>query len=325
MEPIDGVVQHYAWGDPSFIPATLGRDPDGRPWAELWLGTHPAGPSTLRDGRPLAAMTGDLPYLLKLLAAAEPLSLQTHPDAEQARDGFARGIYSDDRPKPELLRALTPFEALCGVRPLAATMALLDELGLGDTDLARRLTTDGPAPVIRSVYDASLDLEIRRTVVEACAGRRHPTAVWISRLADIHPHDPSVVVALLLNHVSLRPGEALRLDAGTVHAYLSGAGVELMGASDNVVRAGFTTKPVDVDELLRIADLGESPNPVLPVARRHDLPAAGVALVELEPREEHLAVGHELVLGLDGVTGYLAPGERYVASAASFVVTPIRR
>jgi mannose-6-phosphate isomerase len=81
VEPIDGVVQHYAWGDTTFIPDLLGAEPDGRPWAELWLGTHPAGPSTLRDGRPLAEVSGRLPYLLKVLAAAEPLSMQTHPDA----------------------------------------------------------------------------------------------------------------------------------------------------------------------------------------------------------------------------------------------------
>ena len=105
MQDVKGVVQHYAWGDPTFIPTLLGVEPDGRPWAELWLGTHPNGPSHLGDGRPLSELTGDLPYLLKVLAAAQPLSLQTHPNAEQARR----------RSRPRLLRRPQP-EAGAAVR-----------------------------------------------------------------------------------------------------------------------------------------------------------------------------------------------------------------
>ena len=114
---------------------------DGRPWAELWLGTHPNGPATLADGRPLADVTGPLPYLLKVLAAAEPLSLQAHPSREQARAGFAAGRYPDPEPKPELLYALTPFEALCGVRPVDATLELLGELDADDLATTLRPTT----------------------------------------------------------------------------------------------------------------------------------------------------------------------------------------
>ena len=132
VQRVHGVVQRYAWGDPVFIPSLLGVEPDGEPWAELWIGTHPSGAATLDDGRPLRDLTGELPYLLKVLAAAEPLSLQAHPDAEQARDGFERGVYSDPNAKPELLCALTEFDALCGIRPVEATIALLDELGLAE-------------------------------------------------------------------------------------------------------------------------------------------------------------------------------------------------
>ena len=103
VQRVQGFVQHYAWGDTRFSPELLGQDVDGRPWAELWLGTHANGSATLADGRPLSEVTGELPYLLKVLSAAQPLSLQTHPDAQQALDGFARGVYPDDRPKPELL------------------------------------------------------------------------------------------------------------------------------------------------------------------------------------------------------------------------------
>ena len=114
---IVGPVQHYAWGDPTFIPSLQGREPDGRPCAEWWLGTHPNGPASFEDGTELRSVTGDLPYLLKVLAAAEPLSLQAHPTADQAVDGHRRGVYPDANAKPELLCALTRFEALCGMRP----------------------------------------------------------------------------------------------------------------------------------------------------------------------------------------------------------------
>src|SRR4051794_6062880 len=111
VQSVTGIVQHYAWGDHEFIPRLLGRAPDGRPWAELWLGTHPNGPALLADGRPLLEVTGPLPYLLKVLAAAEPLSLQAHPSRAQAVAGYDAGRYPDPEPKPELLCALTPFTA----------------------------------------------------------------------------------------------------------------------------------------------------------------------------------------------------------------------
>ena len=111
---------------------SLGVEPDGRPWAELWLGTHVNGPATLAGGRPLADVTGPLPFLLKVLAAAEPLSLQTHPDRGRAESGFVAGRYPDPEAKPELLCAVTPFEAFCGVRPVDGTLDLLAELGADD-------------------------------------------------------------------------------------------------------------------------------------------------------------------------------------------------
>ena len=124
MRAVHGTARHYDWGDTTFIPDLLGLPADGRPWAEWWVGTHPSAPSTLDDGSPLAATTGSLPWLLKVLSAAQPLSMQTHPDAEAARRGFQTGVFSDPNPKPELLVALTSFSALCGVRPIDATVAL---------------------------------------------------------------------------------------------------------------------------------------------------------------------------------------------------------
>lgn len=318
MQRVDGFVQHYAWGDPAFIPHLLGVECDGTPWAELWLGTHPNGPATLADGTALVDVTGPLPYLLKVLAAAEPLSMQTHPDADQARDGHARGIYPDDQPKPELLCALTPFEALCGIRPIPATLALLDELGLAADPLRRTLADDGPGAVLAGLFRGALD---PAPAVAACTASARREAHWVRELHRRYPGDPSVAVALLLNLVELAPGQALRLDAGNVHAYLCGAGVELMGTSDNVVRAGLTAKHVDLDELLRIVDPTPLEFPVLPDARSYPLPAAGVALERLEPGDRHVAAIHELAVELDGTCWYLAPGDEYAPRRSAYVVT----
>jgi len=303
VQPIRGAVQHYAWGDPLFIPALLGVEPDGEPWAELWLGTHPNGPSSLADGRALAEVTGPLPYLLKVLAAAEPLSMQTHPSRSQAEAGHAEGRYADALAKPELLRALTPFEALCGVRPVDDTVALLDELGV--TELGAALRADGPGAAMEALYRDGID---PAPVVDACRASTRPEAVWVVRLDDRYPGDPSVAVTLLLNLVHLAPGESIALGPGNLHAYLAGAGIELMGASDNVVRGGLTTKPVDVDDLLAIVDPTPLAEPVVPSGHELRLPGTNITLLTLEGPTERVATTHELVVTTAGLTGYLAPG-----------------
>jgi mannose-6-phosphate isomerase len=311
-----GEVQHYAWGDREFIPRLRGIEPDGRPWAEWWLGTHPAAPSRLADGRPLAEVTGPLPYLLKVLAAAEPLSLQTHPTAQQARACFARGVLPDDAAKPELLCALTDFEALCGLRPAAATLALLDDLGVGD--LAAAVTSGGPAVALRALYRGTVD---PAPVVAACEHSERPEARWVRRLNASYPGDPSVAATLLLNHARLLPGEAIHLGAGNLHAYLEGAGIEVMGASDNVVRAGLTVKPVDVELLLEIVDPTPLEEPVLPATGRYPLPEIGVVLVRVDAGRRHRSVGHELAVDLDGGAWYLPPGDVVSPAVTTYVVT----
>ena len=186
MQPVDGVVQHYAWGDHDFIPRLLGTEPDGRPWAELWLGTHPNGPTTIA-GRPLAEITGPLPYLLKVLAAAEPLSLQAHPTREQAIAGFAAGRYPDDQPKPELLMALTPFSALCGVRSIDATLALLAE-HRGDRVGNDRRTGRGRRGDARPLPRSDRDRADHRERVTAHGGRRRR---WCARWPPVTPVMPA--------------------------------------------------------------------------------------------------------------------------------------
>jgi mannose-6-phosphate isomerase len=305
VQPIRGTVQHYAWGDPEFIPHFLGAAPDGRPWAELWLGTHQNGPARLVGGPDLADLTGPLPFLLKILAAAEPLSLQAHPSAEQARAGFAAGRYPDPDPKPELLCALTEFEAFCGVRPLDATLTLLAEVGAAE--LAETVRDGGAGGALAALYHGGIHVE---PIVDGCRASERPEARWVTQLAARYPGDPSVAATLLLNLVRLQPGQAIQLGAGTLHAYLGGAGIELMGASDNVVRGGLTAKPVDVDDLLAVLDASPLAEPELPPASEYPLAGTSIRLLQLEGPTTHDATGHELVITSDGATGYLPPGDR---------------
>jgi mannose-6-phosphate isomerase len=318
VQRVEGVVHHYPWGDPAFIPQLVGVEPDGRPWAELWLGTHPNGPARLGDGTALADVTGELPYLLKVLAAAAPLSLQTHPDADQARSGYDRGIFVDPYPKPELLCALTPFSAFCGFRAIEPTLELLADLGADRLEAV--VSSHGPGAALTGLYTGAID---HRPVISACDTSDRPEAEWVRHLAALHPDDPSVAVTLLLNLVVLQPGQALRFDAGNLHAYLHGAGIELMSASDNVVRGGMTSKPVDVDLLLEIVDATPIDHPALPDSTHYELPAAGVVLRRYGRGEAHVAGGHELAVDLAGGTWYLRPGERFVADEFTYVVGEI--
>ncbi len=319
--PVEGVVQHYAWGDLTFIPELLGVTADGQPWAELWLGTHPNGPTKTAAGQALSELTGDLPYLLKVLAAAEPLSLQVHPTASQAVDGFARGVYPDDRAKPELLCALTRFDALCGVRPVGATLTLLGSIGADG--LASMLRSNGVGATIEAIYRGQFDPQ---PTIVACERSARVEAQLVTTLANRYPGDASAIVTLLLNRVTLQPGEAIHLTAGNLHAYLGGAGIELMGSSDNVVRGGLTVKEVDIDELLHVLDPTPLAQPVMPDASRtgrYRLPEAGCTLVRIEPGRTHTSTGHELTVGLDGRTLYLPPGATLGPSAVTYVVTSV--
>jgi mannose-6-phosphate isomerase len=316
MFEVHGVVQHYDWGVTESIPQLLGATPDGRPWAELWLGTHPRGPATLDDGRALSTLTGDLGYLLKVLAAARPLSLQTHPDAEGARRGYDRGVFGDPYPKPELLMAITPVTALCGVRPVERTMALLDDIGVND--LAALLRANGPGTALEAVYRDEIDIA---AAIGACRGHSSDEARWVVTLDAMYPGEASVVATLLLNLVEVPPGAALRLDAGNLHAYLRGAGIELMGASDNVVRGGLTSKEVDVDLLLATVDPTPLDNPVLASAARFELPAAGVALERWEAGEGRTATMWEIGISDNGVAIVLEPGEAAITTVDTWIVS----
>ncbi len=288
-------IQSYAWGSPTAIPALLGTPSTGAPQAELWIGAHPSAPS-LADGGPLDALIAEhpqallgsasvarfgprLPFLLKVLAAARPLSLQAHPSRAQALAGFAREnaaqvplgaphrTYKDDNHKPELLCAVTPFRALCGFRAAAQTADLLAALKL--ESLRSTLAAHGLQALFRQVMTMPRAAAgtLVDDVVTACrsrppAGFEAECANAVSLAAE-YPGDVGVIGALLLNLVHLQPGEALALGAGNLHAYLEGTGIEVMANSDNVLRGGLTPKHVDVPELLRVLDFSNGPAPVL--------------------------------------------------------------
>jgi mannose-6-phosphate isomerase len=286
MQHLDAPIRGYAWGSRTAIAGLQGRPtPTEAPEAELWLGAHPGAPAVLADsGTPLdAAITADpvgllgddvageygprLPFLLKVLAAAEPLSLQAHPDPVQAAAGFAAedaaGVprnaphrtYVDAHHKPELLVAVEEFDALCGFRSPAGSADLLAALGVPAlAEVVADLRRPDPADALRAAVTGLLRHaspgHLVAAVVEAAAGRRGYELV--GELAARYAADAGVVLALLLNRVRLRPGEAVWMPAGNLHAYLRGLGVEIMAASDNVLRGGLTPKHVNVPELLRV-------------------------------------------------------------------------
>ncbi|MEH0110321.1 mannose-6-phosphate isomerase, class I [Tersicoccus sp. MR15.9] len=347
MFRLTSTIRPYAWGSTTAIATLLGREPSGDPEAELWLGAHPDSPSVIAPGESeagarlddvIAADTastlgsavadrfdGRLPFLMKILAAGAPLSLQVHPTIAQAEAGFAAedeaGVardaaernYKDRNHKPEMIYALSDFAALSGFRAPAATAALLREAlgalgGLDDVDpagvrllaeLADLLEGDAAAsgtesgaavsgtrsgaassgadedPRLRDAFalvfdrrdDAALAARSLADLAPGSLSVTPTTAISLATAADLqerYPGDPGVVVSLLLNRVSLLPGEALYLPAGNVHAYLSGLGIEVMAASDNVLRGGLTSKHVDVPELLRTVRFAALGVPELP-------------------------------------------------------------
>lgn len=303
MFRIDGVGQHYTWGTTDAIANLLGVEQDGRPLAEYWFGAHPFGDSPTPNGGTLSktlqehpeyigelarqAFGGRLPYLAKFLSAASPLSLQAHPSRSQAEQGYAResllGIpldapdrsFRDDWPKPEAVVALTPFEGLLGFRDPLQSAQLFESLGLEDelASVIGPLRDRATTPALQEVFLDVLSLGERRYLVDEvlaasvrfldAPGELGLFAKTAVELDEHFPGDPSILAALLLNRFSLEPGQAVALEAGIMHAYLSGTGFEVMANSDNVLRGGLTRKHIDVDALLQVVSFEPQPVRVL--------------------------------------------------------------
>lgn len=370
---ITNTPRDYAWGSHGAISQLLGVEPTGAPEAELWLGAHPGSPSKIIDPSQTGGATdlaswiaadpettlgagaieARLPFLLKVLAADSPLSLQAHPTAQQAIAGFARehahGIplnapdrnYKDAYPKPEIIYALHDgFEALCGFRPLAETHAeivRLVELDVADPEsergpLHRWLKATTPGSELRPVMEWLLskgagvrELVTRVIAISRANPEEFPTAVL---LADAYPGDPGILISQMLNRVSLKRGEALYLPPGNIHAYLSGLGIELMAASDNVLRGGLTPKHIDVIELLDILDFRPEAPPYLRGVQR-----GGVTILHPADADfELLVVGGQGRVDLGGAAiVFVEQGEftvsgvvssRVVRAGESLYVTP---
>lgn len=346
MYLLRGAVRTYAWGSRTAIADFTGRPtPTRHPEAELWFGAHPGDPAWLQTeagerslldavaadpegqlGAGVCARFGDrLPFLVKVLAADEPLSLQAHPSAEQAAEGFDReerlGIaitsptrnYRDRSHKPELLIALEKFEALAGFREVGRTAALMKALAVSDLDpfvdlLSGQSEADGlralfttwitaPQPDLDVLVPAVLDGAIQ--YLRSGATEFAPEVKDVLELGERYPGDAGVLAVLLLNRISLRSGEAIFLPAGNLHTYLRGVGVEVMVNSDNVLRGGLTPKHVDVPELLRVLDF----RPVAEASLRTTTWFEGPELIYGTPASEFAvsclrieggSIGHEI-------------------------------
>ena len=302
MHVVTGQVQHYDWGTIAEIPRLLGVESDGCPWAEYWLGAHPKAPSLLADdcdingadradgGQPLDRWLAEHPdqlgqasrevfgdrlsFLLKILSAEQPLSIQAHQEnAAGVPIDDPRRLYRDDWPKPEMIVALTEFHALYGFRDPHESRRMLTVFDAVDgfPGLVAPLEDPGSEGIAAVLTSCLQPDEQNRRVIAGMIAAAHDlvqghdpasmqedapqlarTAVELDRA---YPGDPSILAALLMNRVHLRPGESLFLGAGTMHAYLHGTGIEIMASSDNVLRGGLTSKHIDVPALLAHADL----------------------------------------------------------------------
>jgi len=295
---MDNPVQDYAWGSAQAIPELLGKpNPACQPRAELWMGTHPKAPSRVLVGGDwlslpdlvaedpehilgpavTARFDGGLPFLFKVLAAARPLSIQAHPNLDQAREGFARenkmGIpvgaphrnYRDANHKPETICALTPFHALRGFRKLNEILALMVRAGVPALAAELGALRAGPGREgLRRFFSTLMSMDkagqakiVEQAVDGASSNQGDPAFDWMVRLDKECPGDIGVLSPILLNVIVLQPGQAMFLPAGELHAYLDGVGIELMANSDNVLRGGLTPKHMDVPELLRVLTFSE--------------------------------------------------------------------
>jgi len=288
MKRIAGYLQNYAWGVPGglqgWCPAGIGADAidSQRPEAELWFGAHRNGPSALldHDGESLADVVDDddVPLLIKILAAAQPLSIQIHPPMDQAQASYARQVADPNLPKlltdtlakTEMLIAIEPFSVLAGFRAPTLAAAILrqtTDLAHPAADLLDEGNIVGAIEALLAIDPAQLG-DLREPLLEAAnqAKLSHSAIEALTSVLDNYPGDRGVLVSVLLDQRVLAAGEAVYVPAGVVHAYVRGTGVEVMTASDNVLRLGLTPKAIAVEQALAAVDQELQPEFLAPAA-----------------------------------------------------------
>ncbi|NTV40297.1 MAG: mannose-6-phosphate isomerase, class I [Demequinaceae bacterium] len=329
MIALTPALQRFDWGSSQGIPDLLGFAPDGGPYAEAWWGAHPSAPSGTERGpldeviaadpigmlgEDVARAHGRLPFLLKVLSIARPLSIQVHPTLAQASAGFAAeenlGVaiadpnrtYRDASHKPEMLLAVTEMTVLSGFRRESDLMSDLERLGSSAAALRRALAADGIAGYVTEALTADCSGALLQ-LAEGHAGNGAEARIACDALTHFES-DAGALVALAMNAVTLEPGEALYTPAGTVHCYISGDGVEIMANSDNVVRAGLTHKPINASLLRDLAVLAPV-EPVVPsetaigAARRLSTDATEFELVVVSDGSYDAGSGPRIVLAID--------------------------
>ncbi|QOV66884.1 mannose-6-phosphate isomerase [Citrobacter sp. BDA59-3] len=377
MQKLINSVQHYAWGSKNALTELYGvANPDNQPMAELWMGAHPRSSSKVRDaqgnlhslrevieqdkagllGSAVAERFGELPFLFKVLCAAQPLSIQVHPNKQASEIGFAKenaaGIpldaaernYKDPNHKPELVFALTPFLAMNAFRPFSEIVSLLQPVAGANQAIAHFLQEPGAerlSQLFASLLNLKGDEKSRALAVLKAALNSQQGEPWetIRVISEFYPDDSGLFSPLLLNVVKLNPGEAMFLFAETPHAYLQGVALEVMANSDNVLRAGLTPKYIDIPELVanvkftpkaaselltqpvKQAYSLEFPIPVDDFAfSLHDLSTTGSDVAQ-QSAAILFCVEGEAVLSKGDETLVLKPGESAFISASESPVT----
>ena len=333
MQIVRGHLQAYDWGPVDGL--TDWTASTGGPQAELWFGTHPNGPSPLLAG---GVAEGSLPILMKLLAAARPLSIQIHPPAAMAAARYAAQqthpglpqLVSDPFGKAEMLIALAPFAILEGFRDPQVSAVALGQLGPQIQPMVKALAQDDLPAAIRLAFDLPTEVVRQEAPALPAAFEDAETADILTQVLTTYPADPGVFVAALLNARTLQPGEAVYVDPGTVHAYVRGLGLEVMTSSDNVLRLGLTSKTVAVDEALGALDVAAQPH-ACPAEHSAGVdryaPAGAPFTVDLLERTSTSAAGGRarIVLCLSGSTTVsgltLQPGEAALLAADDAEVT----
>jgi len=317
MWRVRGILRDYDWGEINGLAEW--SHVTGAPQAELWFGIHPTAPAIVVDSE--GASTGETldevmppqrnPLLVKLLAAARPLSIQVHPQRALAAELSARGILPDAEEKTEILLALEPFRIHAGWRELEVARRVLVEAGVSAEAIALAHTHGDTVRALLDLSPAAIDRAVAGlSQAAARCGLDSDTVESLRSIADEFPTDAGVLVCVLMQHIVLAPGQTVGVAAGTIHSYVRGLGVEVMTSSDNVLRLGLTSKAVDVEDAL---------------AALHDLvPTDGAdfafGVCELREEVRELPVSYRVVIPLEGHVEVSGPQGRAKAAVGCAVV-----